>query len=73
MKIVKHPYHAIIVPQAVRRESLWQYVIRRHDSPQILVHRDAATKEDACSLALLEISQLVRRAGAPANSLRKIS
>jgi hypothetical protein len=39
---------------------LWQYMIQREGSPEILVRREAVTKEDASSLALLDISQLQR-------------
>lgn len=73
MKIVKHSYQATITPHAFGPESLWQYVIRREGSAEILASRDTATKEDAHSLALLEISQLVRSSDASDYSKRKIS
>lgn len=73
MKIVKHSYQATITPQAFGPESLWQYVIRREGSAEILASRDTATKEDAHSLALLEISQLVRNSGTSDYSKRRIS
>ncbi len=60
MKIIRHPYQATIVPRAVEPELLWEYMIQREGSPEILVRRDAVTKEDASSLALLDISQLQR-------------
>lgn len=60
MKIVRHPYQATIFPQASQPKALWQYMIQRDGSPEILVRREAVTKEDASSLALLDISQLER-------------
>jgi hypothetical protein len=60
MKIVRHPYQATIIPQAAQPKALWQYMIQRDGSPEILVRREAVTKEDASSLALLDISQLQR-------------
>jgi hypothetical protein len=60
MKIVRHPYQATIIPQAVEPKALWQYMIQRDGSPEILLRREAMTKEDASSLALLDISQLQR-------------
>ncbi len=60
MKIVRHPYQANIVPQAVREDALWQCVIRREDTAEVVVRHDAKSKEDAHALALLEISRLKR-------------
>ena len=60
MKIVRHPYQASIVPQPVLKETLWHCVIRRNGSQEILVRRDAISKEDAWATALLELSRLER-------------
>jgi hypothetical protein len=60
MKIVRYPYQASIVPQPVPKETLWHCVIRRDGSQEILVRRDAISKEDAWATALLEISRLER-------------
>jgi hypothetical protein len=60
MKIVRHPYQANIVPQAVQEDALWQCVIRRYDTAEVVVRHDARSKEDAHALALLEISRLKR-------------
>jgi hypothetical protein len=47
-------------PWKGRKETLWHCVIRRDGSQEILVRRDAISKEDAWAAALLEISQLKR-------------
>lgn len=60
MKIVRHPYQANVIPQPVFEGSLWQCVVCREGSAEILVRHEAANKEDACCLALLEISRLKR-------------
>jgi len=60
MKIVRPPYQASIVPQPVPKETLWHCVIRRNGSQEILIRRDAISKEDAWATALLEISRLER-------------
>lgn len=60
MKIVRHPYQASIIPQPVPKETLWHCVIRRDGSQEILVRRDAISKEDAWATALLEITRLER-------------
>jgi hypothetical protein len=44
----------------VPKETLWHCVIRRDGSQEILVRRDAISKEDAWAAALLEISRLKR-------------
>jgi hypothetical protein len=64
MKIVQHPYHASIIPQPVQQEALWHCVVRRDGSAEILAKHDAASKEDACCAALLEIVRL-KRTSAP--------
>lgn len=60
MKIVRHPYQASIVPQTAPKETLWHCVIRRDGSQEILIRRDAISKEDAWATALLEITRLER-------------
>jgi hypothetical protein len=62
MKIISSPYQATIVPQPVRADALWNYTIRHNGSSEILVRQDATRKEDACCMALLEISRLKREA-----------
>ncbi len=64
MKIVRHPYQATIVPQPPRQNALWRCVIHREGSPEVLAQLDAATKEDACCAANLEILRLKRSTGA---------
>jgi len=71
MKIVRHPYQASIVPQPVPKDTLWHCVIRRAGSQEILVRRDAISKEDAWATALLEISRL-ERAEVPTPLLRNV-
>jgi hypothetical protein len=69
MKIVRYPYQASIAPQSVPKETLWHCVIRRDGSQEILVRRDAISKEDAWAAALLEISRL-KRSEAPTTRLQ---
>ncbi len=64
MKIVSHPYQATIVPQPARKNALWRCVIHREGSPEVLAQMDAATKEDACCAANLEILRLKRNSSA---------
>lgn len=71
MKIVRHPYQASIVPQPAPKETLWHCVIRRDGSQEILVRRDAISKEDAWAAALLEISRL-KRSEVPDPRLRNV-
>ncbi|MGE5322980.1 MAG: hypothetical protein ACM3SW_08965 [Actinomycetota bacterium] len=73
MKIVRHPYQANVIPQPVFEGSLWQCVVRREDSSEILVRHEAASKEDACCLALLEISRLQRSVDAHKPAFRNAS
>lgn len=77
MKIVRHPYQATIVPQAIPKDALWHCVIHREGSPEVLAQLDAATKEDACCAANLEILRLKRNTASnkpePAASLRTAS
>ncbi|HSM85199.1 MAG TPA: hypothetical protein VLT16_03560 [Candidatus Limnocylindrales bacterium] len=60
MKIFRYPYQASIAPQAAQTDSLWDCVIRREGSLHIVARHEAARKEDACALALLELSRLQR-------------
>jgi tRNA uridine 5-carbamoylmethylation protein Kti12 len=60
MKIVRYPYQANIVPQPALNDTLWHCVIRRDGSQEIIVRRDAISKEDAWATALLEITRLER-------------
>ena len=61
MKIVRHPYHASIVPQAeATSHGLWQLVIRRDGSPEIVARHEARRKEDAACVAQLELVRLER-------------
>jgi hypothetical protein len=58
MKIARSPYHASIVPHKSKDEYLWFCVIRREGSGDVVAHHDAASKEDACCAALLELARL---------------
>ena len=63
MKIIRHPFHASIVPQeqsAATTDALWVCVIRRDGSAEILARHDAGKKEDAACVALLELVRLER-------------
>jgi len=62
MKIIRHPFHASIVPQekSAAPDSLWHCVIRRDGSAEILARHDARKKEDAACVALLELARLQR-------------
>lgn len=62
MKIIRHPFHASIVPQeqSAAPDSLWHCVIRRDGSAEILARHDACRKEDAACVALLELARLQR-------------
>jgi hypothetical protein len=69
MKIVRHPFHASIVPQAQlssELQALWHCVIRRDGSPEVLVRHDARRKEDAACVARLELVRLERTLATPA-------
>lgn len=58
MKIAKFPYHAKISPHKGGEDFLWFCVIRREGSTDVVARRDASTKEDACCVALLELTRL---------------
>jgi hypothetical protein len=58
MKIAKFPYHAKITPHKGSEDFLWFCVIRREGSTDVVAQRDASTKEDACCVALLELTRL---------------
>jgi hypothetical protein len=73
MKIVKHPYHASIIPQPVQQSALWHCVVRRNGSAEILARHDAVSKEDACCAALLEIVRLKRTSADPNPALKNAS
>jgi hypothetical protein len=62
MKIIRHPFHASIVPQEQSEptDALWHCVIRRDGSAEILSSHDARKKEDATCMALLELARLQR-------------
>jgi hypothetical protein len=58
MKIAHSPYHASIIPHKGKDDFLWFCVIRREGSADIVARHDASNKEDACCVALLELSRL---------------
>jgi hypothetical protein len=58
MKIARSPYHANITPHKGREDFLWFCVIRREGSSDVVARHDAASKEDACCAALLELARL---------------
>ncbi len=63
MKIARSPYHANITPHKGREDFLWFCVIRREGSSDVVVRHDAASKEDACCAALLELARLQGASG----------
>jgi hypothetical protein len=74
MKIVRHPYHASITPQAAKPGSLWHFVVRVDGSTEVIAHDEASSKEDACCAAMLELVRLQRKSGIAApksNELRR--
>ena len=58
MKIAKSPYHAKIAPHKGNEDALWFCIIRREGSADVVVRRDATTKEDAYCAAWLELTRL---------------
>ena len=58
MKIARSPYHARIAPNKKPESYLWQCVIHREGSTDVVVRRDATSKEDAWCTALLELVRL---------------
>ncbi len=62
MKIVRHPFHASIVPQEqpASPDELWHCVIRRDGSAEVVSRLHARKKEDAACVALLELVRLQR-------------
>ena len=68
MKIVRHPFHASIVPQAQlssELQALWHCVIRRDGSAEVVARHDARRKEDAACVARLELVRLERSLASP--------
>ncbi len=68
MKIARSPYHANIIPHKGREDFLWFCVIRREGSSDVVAQRDAASKEDACCAALLELARLQAASNSPRRS-----
>jgi len=58
MKIARSPYLARIAPYKKPESFLWQCVIQREGSSDVVVRRDATSKEDAWCTALLELVRL---------------
>lgn len=58
MKIANSPYHAKISPHKGNEDALWFCVIHREGSAEVVVQRDAPTKEDAFCAAWLELAKL---------------
>lgn len=74
MKIVRHPYHASIVPKSAKPGSLWHVAVRVDGSSEVITQHEASSKEDACCTAMLELVRLQRKngtAGRPAQELRR--
>lgn len=58
MRIALPPYHAHITPQGARPKVFWECTIQREGSPEIVVRHQLGIKEDACCVALLELTRL---------------
>jgi len=61
MKIAQPPYHADVTPHIDLPGSLWHCVIQRDGSREILAQHQAASKEDARCIALLELVRIQTR------------
>jgi hypothetical protein len=58
MRIAQSPYRAEIVPHASAVNSLWHCIIQREGSTEVVARLEAARKEDARCIALLELARL---------------
>jgi hypothetical protein len=58
MRIAQPPYYAHIRPQSRLSKFLWRCVIQREGSPDIVSRHELGVKEDACCVALIELSRL---------------
>lgn len=59
MRITLPPYHAHITPQGARPKMFWECTIQREGSPEIVARHQLGIKEDACCVALLELTRLL--------------
>lgn len=58
MRIALPPYHAHITPQGSRPKFLWECKIQREGSQDVVSRHELGVKEDACCVALLELTRL---------------
>jgi hypothetical protein len=65
MKIVRHPYQANIVPKTQQPGALWHIAVHVDGSSEAVAQHEAASKEDACCTAMLELVRLQRKNAAP--------
>jgi hypothetical protein len=59
MRIALPPYHAHITPKASRPKFLWECRIHREGSQEVVSRHELGVKEDACAVALLELTRLL--------------
>jgi hypothetical protein len=59
MRIALPPYHAHITPQGARPKVFWECTIQREGSKEIVSRHELGIKEDACCVALLELTRLL--------------
>ena len=65
MRIALPPYHAHITPQGARPKVFWECTIQREGSQEIVARHQLGIKEDACCVALLELTRLRHPDAAP--------
>ena len=71
MRIALPPYHAHITPQGARRKLFWECKIQREGSQEIVSRHESGIKEDACCVALLELTRLLHSEDASPMRTRK--
>ncbi|HEV2960915.1 MAG TPA: hypothetical protein VG649_03755 [Candidatus Angelobacter sp.] len=59
MRIALPPYHAHISPRGSRPKFLWECKIQREGSAEVVSRHELGVKEDACCVALLELTRLL--------------
>ena len=59
MRIALPPYHAHITPHGSRPKFLWECKIQREGSQEVVSRHELGVKEDACCVALLELTRLL--------------
>lgn len=71
MRIALPPYHAHITPQGARPKLFWECKIQREGSHKIVSRHELGIKEDACCVALLELTRLLHSEDASPMRTRK--